>query len=236
MKVLAVIPARAGSQRLPGKNRLEIQSGISLTQHAIDCARFSGVVDRVVVSTDDTALTFVGADYLPRPLELSGPRSDIRHAVHHAFEATGGDWDYVVTLQPAVLARSPLIVKDLVTAVVAESANGGVTAAHALPWIHEIRGRQARYSWYGGDYPRSQDSGLRMAEVNAVQVASKSAVLAQKRWDLPLIYAELPPWAVALDIDLPHDLEMARNLWPIASKALETWVCPLHLTTEHGKI
>ena len=50
--VLAVIPARAWSRGLAGKNLLKLD-GLSLIQHAAKAAFDSGLVDMVVVSSED---------------------------------------------------------------------------------------------------------------------------------------------------------------------------------------
>ena len=52
MGTIAVIPARGGSKGVPGKN-LEQVGGLSLVARAVDAAKRSGVIDRIIVSTDD---------------------------------------------------------------------------------------------------------------------------------------------------------------------------------------
>lgn len=49
---VAVIPARKGSKRFPGKNRAVI-NGKSLVEHAIVCAFKSGIFEQIILSTDD---------------------------------------------------------------------------------------------------------------------------------------------------------------------------------------
>ena len=53
--MLAIIPARGGSKGLPGKN-IKILAGKSLICHAIDEAKKSKYIDKVVVSTDDESI------------------------------------------------------------------------------------------------------------------------------------------------------------------------------------
>jgi hypothetical protein len=227
MRVLAVIPARMGSERIPRKNAMEISPGISLAQHAVDCARWSGVCDVVAVSTDrPAALSIIGADVMQRPDELSGPTSDIASAVAwttSAMEsAKGCMFDLVVTLQPAVLARSPLIVRELVRAVESMGARGGLTMATSHRWGWTAFGSAARIDWDRLHYPRSQNSFSHLVEINAVQVADRETVAAGERWRAPLVLAQLPAWCSALDIDTPEDMAAARELWPWASPRLET--------------
>ena len=72
---VALIGARSGSERVPGKNIRRL-AGHPLLAYAIETARQSGVFDRIVVSTDDEAIAKVarwyGADVPAlRPAELA---------------------------------------------------------------------------------------------------------------------------------------------------------------------
>lgn len=53
MRIVALIPARAGSKRIPGKNT-KLLGGKPLIQWAIEAARDSGIFERVIVSTEDS--------------------------------------------------------------------------------------------------------------------------------------------------------------------------------------
>ena len=50
-RVVAVIPARAGSKGIPGKNLMQV-AGRSLVARAVDSAGAAGLIDAVYVSTD----------------------------------------------------------------------------------------------------------------------------------------------------------------------------------------
>ena len=52
---VALIPARGGSRRIPGKNIKDFH-GKPIIQYSIELARDSGLFDSVVVSTDDAAI------------------------------------------------------------------------------------------------------------------------------------------------------------------------------------
>lgn len=52
MKIVAVIPARFASTRLPGKPLLN-DTGRPLIQHVVEAARLARKIDRIVVATDD---------------------------------------------------------------------------------------------------------------------------------------------------------------------------------------
>jgi CMP-N-acetylneuraminic acid synthetase len=227
MSVLAVIPARMGSKRMPWKNRMEISPGVSLAQHAVDCAVGAGVFDHIVVSTDDPEHLPIRDAYVSkRPTSLSGDDADIsavvKYEVERAEHARRVQYSHIVTLQPSVLARSPLIVRSLVDAVIDTSSGGGLTMCPVHPWIWQDEGNGAIGAWWlPGRYPRSQECGPRWQEINAVQVAARDAL--PTRWRHPLVILELPSWAACLDIDTPEDLAEARDIWPFASRKLETW-------------
>ena len=52
MSVIAIIPARYASTRLPGKPLLD-QTGKTLIQHVVEAVGTAGAIDRTVVATDD---------------------------------------------------------------------------------------------------------------------------------------------------------------------------------------
>jgi len=75
MKNVAIIPARGGSKRIPGKN-IRLFAGKPIIVHSIEAARLSGCFDRIIVSTDDEAVQRVAQDAgaevpFKRPPELS---------------------------------------------------------------------------------------------------------------------------------------------------------------------
>ena len=233
MRGIAVIPARMGSNRMPWKNRLEIEVGVSLAQHAVNCARGAGCFERIVVSTDAPEdLPIDRAIVSRRPPDLATGTSDIAAVVQHELalaERMGGKYGLVAVLQPAVLARSPLIVKRLVDEVARTGARGGLTMCPVHPWVWTAHGDQISAPWLPGPYPRSQDCGKMWQEINAVQVTTAEVVRCGGRWDFPLVVMDLPAWSAVLDVDTPADLEAARDIWPYARRKLETWTGDMRL-------
>src|SRR5262249_9783441 len=55
MEIVAVIPARFASTRLPGKPLLA-ETGRPLIQHVVEAARAASRIGRVIVATDDTRI------------------------------------------------------------------------------------------------------------------------------------------------------------------------------------
>ena len=98
---VAFVPARGGSQRVPGKNVLEL-AGRPLIAYSIASALESGVFTEVVVSTDAPAIADVatryGAVVVDRPAELATAVSPDVDWVVHAMR--GRDEDAFAILRP----------------------------------------------------------------------------------------------------------------------------------------
>jgi CMP-N,N'-diacetyllegionaminic acid synthase len=108
-RVLGLVPARAGSQGLPGKN-LRPLAGRPMIGWTLLAGRASTTIDRLVVTTDDEAVIALsedmGVETLRRPAELADATASVIDAVDHALNAVGAEWDYVVLLQPTSPLRT----------------------------------------------------------------------------------------------------------------------------------
>lgn len=61
-KIIAIIPARGGSKRIPKKNIIDFE-GKPLIAWTIEAAKVSGLFDRIVVSTDSPEIAVVSKEY-----------------------------------------------------------------------------------------------------------------------------------------------------------------------------
>lgn len=105
-RVLAVIPARGGSKRVPMKN-ITLYKGKPLIQWAMEHAEASKHIDRYVVSTDAPEIAdHAGKHLLERPDYLATDRASSESALVHALYALPG-YDYAVILQPTSPERLP---------------------------------------------------------------------------------------------------------------------------------
>jgi N-acylneuraminate cytidylyltransferase len=110
---VAFIPARAGSQRVPGKN-IRPLAGHPLLAYAIAGALEAGVFDAVVVSTDSPEIAAVARGYGAevnglRPPSISTETSpDIEWVLHEtgALEAGGRSFQAFAILRPTSPFRS----------------------------------------------------------------------------------------------------------------------------------
>jgi CMP-N-acetylneuraminic acid synthetase len=132
--VLAIVPARAGSKGVPGKN-IRPLLGRPLLEYTAEAARESGVIDRAIVSTDSEQIAEVGrragleVPFL-RPPSLATDDTPMLPVIQHAVAALdAGGWraDIVVLLQPTSPLRRPAHVRDAVRLLRETHADSVVT-------------------------------------------------------------------------------------------------------------
>jgi pseudaminic acid cytidylyltransferase len=97
--ILAVIPARGGSKRIPRKN-IRLFAGKPMIGYSIECALHSKLFDRVVVSTDDAEISSVARDFgaevpFTRPPSLADDHTGTTEVVAHAVDWFRGHGDPV---------------------------------------------------------------------------------------------------------------------------------------------
>ena len=106
-KILAIIPARGGSKRLPGKN-IKPLCGKPLIGWTIEQAQSSKYIDEIFVSTDSNEIAAVAEDFgikVPflRPAELATDTSPSSAFVLHTigyYRNKGQEFDYILLLEP----------------------------------------------------------------------------------------------------------------------------------------
>lgn len=101
MKILAIIPARAGSKGIPNKN-IRLVGRHPLVYYAIKNALNSSFITDVAVTTDSPEVRIIaqqmGAKCKWRDAQLCGDAITLDAVIADAIP--NGDWDYVVTMQP----------------------------------------------------------------------------------------------------------------------------------------
>lgn len=144
-RVLALIPARGGSKRLPRKNILPL-AGIPLIAWTIDAALKSKYIDRVVVSTDDEEIMCVSKQFgaeapFVRPVELASDTATSTDVVLHALNFFKNDFDVIVLLQPSSPLREESDIDRAIEQLVSQDANGIVSVSeceHTPLWSNTL--------------------------------------------------------------------------------------------------
>ena len=133
-RVLAIVPARGGSKGVPGKNVRKL-AGRTLLDYAALAARDSGVIDRIVLSTDSDEIADVGRRAgmevpFMRPAALAQDDTPMLPVIEHAIDslaAEGWTTDVIVLLQPTSPLRRPSHVRDAVKLLYESKADSVVT-------------------------------------------------------------------------------------------------------------
>lgn len=157
--ILALVPARGGSKGLPRKNVLPF-AGKPLISWTIEQARTSGVIDAVVVSTDDDEIAEVAKKHgamvpFRRPAALASDAASSVDVVLHALdqlEEDGSRFSIVGLLEPTSPLRESAdidgAIRKLVNTPGAESVVGvaAVEGMHPAFLLREERGFLAPYT------------------------------------------------------------------------------------------
>lgn len=134
MVVLGLVPARSGSKGVPGKN-VRLLAGHTLLEYTARAARESGVLDRVILSTDSTEIADAGrragleVPFL-RPTALAADDSPMLPVIEHALAETathGWTPDIIVLLQPTSPLRRPHHIRCAVDLLRETNADSVVT-------------------------------------------------------------------------------------------------------------
>jgi CMP-N-acetylneuraminic acid synthetase len=119
-KIIAMIPARLGSQRVPKKN-LRLLAGKPMISYVIETALLSGVFDEVYVNTEadiigEVAIKY-GAKFYKRSEEFATNTSGNDDFAYDFIKNTDGD----ILIQ--ILPTSPLLTTDEIKLFVDEMIN-----------------------------------------------------------------------------------------------------------------
>ncbi|OGF27339.1 hypothetical protein A2477_03810 [Candidatus Falkowbacteria bacterium RIFOXYC2_FULL_47_12] len=111
-KLLAIIPARSGSKRIPGKN-IKKFAGKPLIAYAIEQAKSVSMVDRVIVDTDSPEIAAIAREYgaqtpFLRPEYLAQDTSQGVDAILHLLNRLKQEEKYVPTHVMILQTTSPL--------------------------------------------------------------------------------------------------------------------------------
>jgi YrbI family 3-deoxy-D-manno-octulosonate 8-phosphate phosphatase len=175
VSAVAVIPARGGSKRVPGKN-LRPLAGVPLLVHTIKHALAAEQVGEVIVSTDDPEIAAVargaGAEVVDRPPELSGDEATSESAVLHALDRRAGpDPELVVLLQATSPVRATGDVDGALAALREQGADSLLSVTETKRFVWEQRDGAARALNYDpANRRREQDFATQYQENGSIYV------------------------------------------------------------------
>ena len=222
MSCIAIIPARAGSKGLPGKNRSLID-GKSLVQLAIETALSIPEITRVVVTSDDVSVQKIasdlGAEVVVRPAELAQDNSPIESAILHALAALKLDptsTDVLTVIQPTSPLRDKQLLETSISNFIKNGSQGSVFG------VVEVEHHPAKMLVVNGElvvpFTKVEDLSAPRQQLNRVVRQSGSIYITnlQQFLSLGTLFINPVGWvavsgAEAIDIDTAQDLALAQE-------------------------
>ena len=215
MKVVAIIPARGGSKGILRKNVYPF-NGKPLICWNIEAALNTNLIDRVVVSTDDSEIATVsrkaGADVILRPDEISTDIASSETALIHALENLGELPELTVFLQ----CTSPLTQSEDIDHCIQKLIDSGADSAFTATESHRFLWNNAEdatgVNHDGSERKRRQDLKKEYAENGAVYVMRTEGFLqTHHRFFGKTVISEMPS-SRTWEIDSIEDLQVAEAL------------------------
>ena len=223
-ELLALIPARAGSERLPGKNTALI-AGKPLITWSVKAALESKYVDRVIVSTEDdntaTLARLAGAEVpFKRPDRLATSSASTMTVIKHALdtlEFAGYSVEYLLLLQPTSPLRNSTHIDDAIACFLSNQADSviGVTEVdHPMEWTGEVPENLSMDSFLDLDLNlRSQEFPKRYRINGAIYIANVSKLIEKNSFLLDTgTFAYIMDGVASIDIDTKLDFMLAETL------------------------
>lgn len=222
-RVIALIPARAGSKRLVNKNLLPL-AGKPLIAWTIEAALKCPLIDDVIVSTDgvdikQTAIEFGATVPFLRPSYLADDTASTDDVLMHTInELNLAATDTLVLLQPTSPLRDSEVISNALSLLVGDAVQGVVSICkcdHSPMWSNTLPENKLMGNFIRADIAtkRSQDLPT-YYRLNGAIYAYKVAFLNKhrSRFYSNEIKAAVMPVNKSVDIDNDIDFKLAEFL------------------------
>lgn len=214
---MAIIPARGGSKGIPLKN-LQKVAGVSLLARAINAAKSTPSIDRVVVSTDHEGIAAeairAGAEVSHRPADIAGDTATSESALIYTLASLGEEFDTTVFMQ----CTSPFIDSasiDNAVAAVRDGESDVVFSAvedHSFLWRLEDGDAAVAVGHEASFRPRRQDRAKHYNETGAFYVMRTDGLIEHGHRFFGRVTIEEVPPEHAREIDDMSDLSLVRAI------------------------
>lgn len=227
-EVLGIIPARGGSKSIPRKN-LKSFCGKPLLAWAIETLKASGVVNRVVVSTEESEIADIAREYgaevpFMRPAELAQDTTPTLPVIQHALQTLKDNeryWpSYAVLLEPTSVGKRPQHVKGVLALLIQSGADSCFSVSEVPSttnpyWQLKVDPDGRVELFMGGSIkdiiPRRQELPKTYFRSGSIYAFKPELLLAKE----PSFYGEdarayIVESKYAIDIDSPDDWEFAE--------------------------
>jgi CMP-N,N'-diacetyllegionaminic acid synthase len=211
-KILAIVLARGGSKRIPGKNLIPLGEK-PLISWTIDFARRIEHIHDVLVSTDSAAIADVARErggLVPwlRPQTLSGDDAKSEPGILHAlnwFESQHHSVTGVMLLQPTSPFRKEETIRRALELFENNPNSAVITVARSQPNLMEQESEEFHFSSEKPSLNVRPNGNLYLFSPQYIR--ENQSVLKGHVISLPSI-----SFVEDIDIDTPEDLEVARMI------------------------
>ncbi len=226
MSVVAVIPARGGSKRIPDKN-IKPFCGKPIIAYSIEAAKNAGIFDRIIVSTDSKEIASIAKDFgadIPfiRPVELADDFAGTDAVILHALKwliKDGEKIDYICCIYataPFVKAEDIIKGYNLLREKNAESCFSVTTYPFSIFRSLKINS-QNRLEMFWPEYRETRSQDLLAAYHDAGQfywADAKNYLKEKQFYSKDAVPVILPRYQVQ-DIDTLEDWETAEKMYSV---------------------
>ena len=224
--IVAIIPARGGSKRIPNKN-IKSFAGQPIISYSINAAQESNLFDRIIVSTDSRKIAevakFYGAEVpFTRPAELSDDFAGTVPVLLHAlnwFTDNGCSADYFCCIYPTAPFIQPVYIKkglDLIKTKNATVTFSVTTFPYPISRSLKI-GKTGRIEMFWPEHENSRSNYFPEAYHDAGQFywGNTEKFMEEKTlFSTDAIPIIIPRYLVQ-DIDTPEDWETAEKMYSV---------------------
>ena len=220
-KLLLLIPARGGSKSIPKKNLVDL-GGQPLISHAIEAALACHLPMTVAVSSDDPEILAVAKSWgvttlIDRPSYLATDEATSVDVALHAHQELGSIHDYIALLQPTAPFVQAIDIDGCIELALRNNAPSAVTITNASVnphWCFSMTNEGRLKSFLPGPrIIRRQDAPPAYCLNGAVFVSTADFLRTHKDFVGPGTLGYEMPIERSVDIDEPHDLEYARDMF-----------------------
>jgi CMP-N-acetylneuraminic acid synthetase len=219
MRIVAVIPVKSRSERVPSKNFREFSNNKSLLELLLQKLIATDRIDAIYVSTNEDSIRQSiidkGCVYVPRADEYCNNETSWSEVITHVVSSLPEDDEVTVmwchTTSPLFARYSEAIDKFIEVSSMG-SHNGLVTVSRMTDFIVTERGRPLNYSW-GVWHPYSQNLDLLYSITGALFIAKKQEMV-RNRYVVsrePFLF-ETSAYE-SIDVDTQFDFELSRIMY-----------------------
>jgi CMP-N-acetylneuraminic acid synthetase len=225
-RILAIIPARAGSKRLPKKNS-KLLFNKPLVEWTIEAAKQSKALTDILISTDCKDIAKIAEECgLPvpflRPKEYSSDQSTAIDVIEHAIsylKSMKKRYDYIVWLQPTSPLRTAEDIDGAIATLMNKNADAVISVCecdHSPLWSNTINTDASMDNFlspFVKNNPRSQALPDYFRLNGAVYIARTDKLLQERSFFLDTnVFAYKMSKESSIDIDSHLDFKLAGLL------------------------